>query len=176
MATHAEFIKLFLAHQDDLRAFLASLVRNCEDREDLLQDTAVTLWEKFNKFDPNRSFGAWARGIAANKVLQHRGRSGRVPTPFSPQVIAAVLDAFQRREPLNSAESLDALEECMKPLSEGFRRILVLRYVERLPVWKIAEAIGSSPAATSKTLLRLRTSLFDCVERRLGRVQQEKAS
>ncbi len=175
MATHAKFIKLFLAHQDDLRAFLASLVRNHEDREDVLQDTVVTLWEKFDKFDPSRSFGAWARGIAANKVLQHRGRSGRVPTLFSPQVIVAILDAFQRREPLNSSESLDALDECMKPLSVEFRRILVLRYVEQLPVWKIAEVIGSTPTATSKTLSRLRTKLLDCVKRRLSPVQQEKA-
>jgi RNA polymerase sigma factor (sigma-70 family) len=113
MAIAGDFLKLLLAHQDDLQAFLASVVRNAHDRDDVFQETVLTLWDKFPEYDPTRSFGAWARGIAVNKVLQHRGRSGAVPSPFSPQAIAAIVDAFDREAAMGS-DAVDALDECMK--------------------------------------------------------------
>lgn len=169
MADHAEFLKLLLAHQADLQAFLGSLVRNRPDCEDVFQETVLTLWDKFDEFDRERSFGAWARGIASKKVLQYRDRSGRTPTVLSPETIAAVADAFERREEAGSA-ALDALEHCTQPLPDHSRRILRLRYAEWWPVMRIAEHVGDTPAAVSKTLSRLRMRLYECVQRRLGRV------
>ena len=173
MATHADFLKLILAHQDDLRAFLASLVRNAHDRDDVFQETVLTLWDKFDEYDRARSFGAWARGVAVNKVLQYRSRSGSMPTPFSPQVIASIVDAFERQAAMGS-DAIDALEKCMEPLPAESRRLLALRYVDWCPVATIAAEVGSTPAAMSKTLARLRARLYDCVQRQLGRSKEEK--
>jgi RNA polymerase sigma-70 factor, ECF subfamily len=133
----------------------------------------LTLWDKFDEYDHSRSFGAWARGVAVNKVLQYRGRSGSLPTPFSPQVIAAIADAFQRQAAMGS-EAVDALEKCMEPLPEQSRRLLALRYVDWKPVASMAEEAGITPAAMSKTLARLRARLYDCVQRHLGRAKQER--
>jgi RNA polymerase sigma-70 factor, ECF subfamily len=174
MVTHSEFLKQLLDCQDDIRAFLASLVRNCQDREDLFQETVLTIWDKFGEYDRSRPFGAWARGIAVNKVLQYRHRIGSAPTPFSPQVIAVIVEAFQRHEMARS-DALDALEKCTEPLPEESRQLLVLRYVDGWPLAKIAERMGSTPSAMSKTLTRLRAKLYECVQNRLGRAKQEKA-
>lgn len=173
MAAHADFLKLLLPHQDDLRAFLASLVRNAHDRDDVFQETVLTLWDKFDEYDRQYSFGAWARGIAVNKVLQYRSRAGSKPTPFSPQTIASIVDAFERQAALGS-DAVDALEKCMEPLPPESRRLLALRYVDWRPVATIAAEVGSTPAAMSKTLARLRARLYDCVQRQLGRPKQEK--
>jgi RNA polymerase sigma-70 factor, ECF subfamily len=173
MSAHADFLKLILAHQDDLRAFLASLVRNAHDRDDVFQETVLTLWDKFDEYDRQRSFGAWARGIAVNKVLQYRSRTGSSPTPFSPQAIASIVDAFERQAAMGS-DAIDALDKCMEPLPPESRRLLALRYVDWRPVATIAAEVGSTPAAMSKTLARLRARLYDCVQRQLGRPKQEK--
>lgn len=172
---HSEFLRLLLDHQDDIRALVASLVRNIQDRDDLFQEIVLTLWDKFEEYDRARSFGAWARGVAVNKVLQYRNRSGSMPTPFSPEAIAAIAEAFQRTQPARSETALDALEKCTEPLPEQTRRLLALRYAEWWPVAKIAEQAGTTPAAMSKTLARLRARLHDCIQSRLGRVRQEKA-
>lgn len=169
MADHAEFLKLLLTHQADLQAFLGSLVRSRTDCEDVFQETVLTLWDKFDEFDRQRSFGAWARGVASKKVLQYRDRLERVPTLLSPEAIAAVADAFERREDVGSV-ALDALAQCTEPLPEHSRHILRLRYAEWWPVLRIAEHLGDTPAAVSKTLSRLRARLFECVQRRLGRL------
>lgn len=172
MAAHADFLRLLLPHQDDLRAFVASLVRSAHDRDDVFQETVLTLWDKFSEYDRQHSFGAWARGIAANKVLQHRGRTGSRPTPFSPQVIASIVDAFERQTAMGS-DAVDALDKCMEPLPPESRRLLALRYVDWRPVATIAAEVGSTPAAISKALARLRARLYDCVQRQLGRPRQE---
>lgn len=174
MVAHADFLKLILAHQDDVRAFLASMVRNAHDRDDVFQETVLTLWDKFAEYDPTRSFGAWARGIAVNKVLQYRGRSDSVPLPFSPQAIASIVDAFERQAAMGS-DAVDALEKCMEPLPDESRRLLALRYVDWRPMASIAAEVGSTPAAVSKSLARLRARLYDCVQRQLGRPRREKA-
>src|SRR4051812_31335152 len=75
MTARDRFMELFLRHQDDLRAFLGAMVRDPHARADLFQDVALTLWNRIDTYDPDRPFGAWARGIAAKKVLQLRERS-----------------------------------------------------------------------------------------------------
>src|SRR5687768_4964962 len=109
MDRHAEFLKLFLAHQGDLKAFLASVVRDRGAVEDLFQETSLVLWQKYGEYDPARPFGAWARGIAANKILQERAR--RVPLSFSPSAVRAIREAFDRAEP--DREDPGPLRDCV---------------------------------------------------------------
>ena len=84
MDRHEQFLRLFLTHQADVRAFIGSLVRDAHAREDLFQEAALVCWRDFGRYDPARSFGAWARGIAANKVKQWWARAKRGPAAFPP--------------------------------------------------------------------------------------------
>ena len=169
MANQEEFLETFLKHEGNLRAFVAAVVKNCEDREDVFQETALALWQTYDQYDPQRPFGAWARGVAAKKVLQCRTRSGRVPTPFSPETIGVIVDALERRESRQPPwpAALDALERCAKLLPDRAREILGLRYREGWSVGRIAEHFGSTPAALTMSFTRIRARLQDCVERLL---------
>jgi RNA polymerase sigma-70 factor, ECF subfamily len=175
MANRDQFLEAFLKYEANLRAFVAALVRNRQDCEDIFQETALTLWQKYDEYDPQRPFGAWAKGIAAKKVLQGRTRSGRAPTPFSPETILSIIDALERKEPQQPQwpVALDALEQCTETLPEPFREILVLRYREGWSVVRIAEHLGSTPAALAMTFSRIRARLYDCVQRQLGRIKEQ---
>jgi RNA polymerase sigma-70 factor (ECF subfamily) len=162
-----KFIEGFLACQDDIKAFVRSLVRDHAAADELFQDIALTMWEKFDTYDSDRPFGAWVRGIALNKVLQYRGKSRRTPIPFSPEAIEAVLDAYEVRQQ-RAHPALDALERCLKPLPQKSLEMLSMRYGQSWTVREIAEAIGSNIAAVHKALARLRSRLLDCVQRRLA--------
>jgi RNA polymerase sigma-70 factor (ECF subfamily) len=174
----ADFLRHFLKNEGDLRAFIGSLVRDWNVTEDVLQDVALTAWERFDDFDGNRSFGAWVRGIAVNKVLRRREQNARFPLPFSPETIAALSDAFDRSEPgLPSASSArgssagaidpaEHLEPCLERLPEKSRRLLNMRYGESLDVRQIAERIAGTPEAVYKALLRVRRLVRACVEGR----------
>ncbi|HEX7899469.1 MAG TPA: sigma-70 family RNA polymerase sigma factor [Planctomycetota bacterium] len=162
MDRHAEFLKLFVAHQGDLKAFLASVVRDRSVLQDLFQETSLVLWQKYGEYDSGRSFGAWARGIAANKILQERSR--RIPLAFSPAAIRGILEAYDRSEPLR--EDPGPLRDCVSRLPERSRRLLALRYESALKLGEIARRVGTTLDAVHKTLSRIREILEDCLRRK----------
>jgi RNA polymerase sigma-70 factor (ECF subfamily) len=170
MNDRADFLKLFLKNQGDLRAFIGSIIRDVNVTEDVLQDVALTAWERFDDFDSARPFGAWARGIAVNKILRRREQNARFPVAFSPETITAVSDAFDRSErPFaggGSVDPADHLQPCLEQLPEKSRRLLILRYGESLDVRQVAERVAGTPDAVYKALLRIRRLVRQCVEGR----------
>ena len=163
--TNEEFLKLFLRHQGDLRAFLGSVVRDRAAAEDLFQEISLVLWKNFSAYDATRPFGAWARGIAVKKVLQGREKSRRLPLAFSPRAIQAVLDAYDRTEKL--APDPIHLRDCITKLPPRSQSLLALRYERSLKLGEIAREVGSTLDAIHKLLSRIRENLQECLQRRL---------
>lgn len=167
MDQHEQFLRLFLQHQGDVRAFIGSLVRDPNVTDDLFQEVALICWRDFARYDPSRSFGAWARGIAANKVKQWWARARRTPVPFSPQTVEAILDAFDRTEADASAR-MDALRACLDELPQKARDLLAHRYEGEHKPGEIAGLLHTTRDAVYKALARIRTRLHDCIRRRLA--------
>lgn len=166
MSNREQFLTLFLAHESDVRAFIGSIVLDRHMRQDIFQDVAMILWQRFDEYDPARPFGAWARAIAAHKILQHRHQNKRFPVPFAPDTIPAILAAYERIEP-QSVEQHVALDQCLRCLPDHLRTLLQLRYERDLRADEIASMTGKSVDAVYQTLCRLRTRLADCVKRRM---------
>jgi RNA polymerase sigma-70 factor, ECF subfamily len=166
MDPREEFLTHFLQHEADLRAFIGSIFRERSTRDDVLQETALVLWREFDRFDRSRSFGAWARGIAANKVLQRLDRDHRGPQSLPAEAVPAVLAAYERTDVPGDARR-DALEQCLQQLPEKSRTLLALRYDEGLSLAQLAERMSSTFDAVHKSLSRIRAKLQACVQRRL---------
>src|SRR5690606_3269633 len=64
-----EFIRLLSQHQSQLFGYIFCMVRSLPDTEDVFQQTAVVLWNKFDDFTPGTSFVAWAKCVARNNAL-----------------------------------------------------------------------------------------------------------
>jgi RNA polymerase sigma-70 factor (ECF subfamily) len=165
---HAEFLRLYAQQQADLAAFIGALVRDRHARDDVAQEVALALWTSFGEYDPARPFGAWARGVAANKIRRRWEQDARTPAPFSPEVLAKVLEAFDRREAASQSAREAALEGCVERLPEDSRRLLNLRYEQQLELEQIAGVIGSTMGAVHKALARIRARLRECVEAKLA--------
>jgi RNA polymerase sigma-70 factor (ECF subfamily) len=167
MGVDDKFEGLLARHEADIRAFVGAIVRDHHAREDVFQEVALTLWRKFDTYDSGRSFGAWARGIAAHKVLRHQEKNSRFPVCFSPATIQAVLDAFDRTEHQASPRG-EALQECVKLLPPHARRILTLHYHDGLKPPEIASQTGQTIGALYQSLSRIRAKLADCIRQRMS--------
>lgn len=167
MDANEQFLKLFLRHQGDLKAFIASLVRDRAAVEDLFQEASLALWQGFASYDPDRPFGAWARGVAAKKVLQAWEKTRRLPKLFSPEALQAVLEAYDRTE-ASALPQLEGLKECVDRLPERSRHLLDLRYRRSLKLGEIAREANSTLDAVHKLLSRIRQALQECMKRRLA--------
>ena len=96
-----------------LLAFLRALVKDPAAIEDLQQEAFVTAWRNLDRFDHDRPFGPWLRGIARNHVLAYYRRTKRLPIQCEESVIAhldARLDQIGRRAGDTWEEKLEALE------------------------------------------------------------------
>jgi RNA polymerase sigma factor (sigma-70 family) len=71
-----EVARLWTLAQPVVSSYVASLVRDFRDRDDVLQDVAVAVLDSFGNYDPARPFAAWAIGLARNQVLLYLRRKG----------------------------------------------------------------------------------------------------
>ena len=124
--------------------------------------------ERFERYDPERPIGPWARGVAAKEVLAFRREAGRCPTPFSPEVVTRLLDSMDKRREQPAGEREEALEKCLQALPRQSRDLLSLRYSQSLSMTSIAEQVGRTMAAVQRTLSRVRAQLTECIETRLA--------
>src|SRR4026207_2104273 len=69
-ASQQRFISLFLRSEREIFRYVAALVPNVADAEDIVQQTALGLWEKFDAYDATQPFTPWACRFALNKTKQ----------------------------------------------------------------------------------------------------------
>jgi RNA polymerase sigma-70 factor (ECF subfamily) len=156
-----EFLRHFLSSESSLRGYILTHVRDFEVAEDLLQQSALVLWQKFEQYDPGRPFLAWALGVARLEILNAaRRRPGR-------SLMESDLDGLVVGEYLRLESELplrrQLLRLCLKHLPASMTEAVRLRYEEGSTLDQIAARLGKSLAAVKVTLHRARISLQDCV-------------
>ena len=162
------FLKNLREHETRLRAYVGTLIRDVHFREDVFQNIVIALWKSWARYDAERPFGAWARGIATRQVLKACRDNRRFPCVFPPETIALIQEQFDRTED-DAADRAAALRHCMESLPDHSRQMLVLRYTEGLACAEIGRRLDLSLDSIHQTLSRLRARLADCVRRRLNR-------
>jgi RNA polymerase sigma-70 factor, ECF subfamily len=162
-AAQQQFLSLFLRSEREVFRYVAALVPNLADAEDIVQQTAVALWEKFDAYDPNQPFTPWACRFALNKAKQWIERRERWKTLLANGLAE---ELAQRREELRpELESrLRHLEGCLNKLPEPQRAIVEGYYYRRDDIEKLAQTSGRTVEATYKALQRIRQTLQVCVE------------
>ena len=169
---HDSFLKNFLPVQIALRAFLFSVMRNHSEADDLFQEVAMILWNKFDAYDPSRSFTAWAIGIAKFEVLKRKQTFARSRLVFSDEAVAAL--ALAANEDAEAADERQGhLAECLKKLPSRERLLVDMRFEQKKLLSEIATATEKSTAAVEMMMVRVRRWLRDCVEKSLA---QEKGA
>ncbi len=163
--TAREVARLWTLAQPSVSAFIATLVRDFRDRDDILQDVAVAVLDSFTSYDPARPFNAWAIGIARNQVFLHLRRKGRDRLVFDADALVRIESAFAGIGP-REVRMLDDLEDCVQALDGRARQLCELRYRDDLKPAAIAQQVGMSANSVAKALQRLREALRNCVARK----------
>jgi RNA polymerase sigma-70 factor (ECF subfamily) len=164
MSQHEVFLSYFSRCEVDLRALVGAALHDFHAREEVFQEIALTLWQQFSRYDPSRPFGAWARGVAAKKLMERFSRDRRHPLVFSPEAIRKLVDAAERSDS-RPAPDFEALDHCLGKLPAKSRQLLSLRYGQAQSAAVIASQTRATEPAVRQALSRLRGRLRDCMER-----------
>ncbi len=162
-----EFIAQFVRSERSLRALLLAATGDMNLAEDLLQNVASALWEKWPKYDPERPFRRWALGVARIEILRWRRSAARNRIVFDDRILDQLVDAADRTAE-EADRSLALLAECLLEVNGNAREVLNLKYTLGLRSRQIAEKIGKSVGAVEMLLTRTRRALRDCILRKLA--------
>lgn len=162
-----EFISLLTTYQAQLRGVVMAGLGNYANCQDVLQRTNLAIWKKSAEFDSERSFLAWAVGIARYEVLAFIRDRQRERLVFTPDVADLLLTETRDQLDAIPARQL-ALRQCVSELPEASRDVLRLKYVRAQSIQQVSDATGRSLDGVKSLLLRVRKLLAECIERRLA--------
>jgi RNA polymerase sigma-70 factor (ECF subfamily) len=160
------FVRLFVEGQREILRYILALVPDIDDAHEILQETAVDLWRKFDRYDPAYPFAPWACRFALRCVLKYREQQARRIKCLSLESLTQIAGERTEKEGILE-DRRRALEMCLERLSDADRLVVEQRYSRQMSVAKIAGITGQNPSTLYKALERIRRRLFECVNRRL---------
>ena len=167
---HAEFLRLFAAHEAAIRAFLRAILPSMSDADEAFQLTMITLWDKFDEYDSSRDFKPWAFGIAKYKALGLVRDRQRERLVFGDDLVTRLADEAIASESRYQTQQ-EALDGCLRKLPTPVRDLVLRAYAKETRIDQLAESLGKTPMALYKKLHRIRQQLLDCVNQALNQEQ-----
>jgi len=164
---HEEAFRHFMQHRTMLAAYLRAIVHERSLAEEVLTDVSLEITRSWQRYDPARSFAAWARGLARRVALTRLRAENRQPALLEPdvlEIVGADLETFGDQARLEERKRL--LEECVGKLSEPHQRLLQMRYFQDLTYDHIAQKLRRTVEALYTAFSRIHKALRECVERK----------
>ncbi len=161
---NSRFFKLYNSVQVRLYSYLLTVVHNANDAEDLLQETATILLEKFDQFEEGTSFGAWAITIARNKSLEFLRKNRNTRMIFDDRFYDEV-SRYAEKKSKEASRRSEALQFCLEKLSEKNKTLLSMRFKKDISIKKISQTTGRSLDSLYHSYSNIIKALRGCMER-----------
>jgi RNA polymerase sigma-70 factor (ECF subfamily) len=159
-----QFLSLFMRNQKRIYGFIASLVPNAVDSDDLMQETMMVMWHRFDEFQIGTDFAAWGMAIARRKIMKYRASRAGKSLLFSEEAIQSIMQCDENLGGKTS-DYMVALQQCLNKLENKDRQVIRLRYEEETSTQKLADVIGTTMANVYKILSRIHLLLGRCVSK-----------
>jgi RNA polymerase sigma-70 factor (ECF subfamily) len=162
-----QFVLQLVSHQFQLYSYILAAVPHSSDADDVMQETAIALWEMFDQYQPGTDFGAWARSVARYRVLKFRERKSRAPLLADEELLEKIsLAAAVQDEQFEARRK--ALATCLRKLPNRDRELLSMTYDPRhRTLRQVAEALGRPANTVYKAVSRIHRVLSSCAQRTL---------
>ena len=122
-ASQQEFLTVFLANEREIFRYVAALVPTVGDAQEIVQQTAVALLEKFDDYDRSRPFTPWACRFALNVTRQWMDRRRRWRTMLETGLAEELATRREQLQP-EFGERLSHLNHCLGKLPPDHRELV----------------------------------------------------
>ncbi|MCE5185412.1 MAG: sigma-70 family RNA polymerase sigma factor [Planctomycetaceae bacterium] len=165
---YEHFLRLFRTNEDRLFGFILRLLPNFTVAEDVMQETMMTMWRKFDEFKEGSSFSAWGMRIARFKVLEYHHRDRRHGmVHFNDELLDQLSDLDKGPDKIENTY-LEALHGCVDKLKDQNRDIVKFRYSRDMSIKQIADELSVSVNVIYKSMSKIHYVLQKCIERTLS--------
>ena len=146
---------LFEAYHGRIFRYLAGMVQNTAEAEDLTQETFLRAYARRDSLRDPDAVRGWLYRIATHVCLD-RLRQRRTSVPLDEASLSDLPTALEIAE---RAETSACVQRCLDFLSDSYRAVLLLHEGEGLTAPEIAELLQVSPGSVKIRLHRARRLL-----------------
>lgn len=142
------FETVFQQFQGEVFGWIVRIVRDPGIAEDLTVETFWRIYRVRSRFNPARSFGAWARRIATNAAVDYLKtvRPEVLLTEDQAQVVP--------NDPAIQRDIRERIEQAFLHLPAKLQVVARLALIEQQPYEEIAQAVGVSVGAVKSRVFR----------------------
>lgn len=146
------FAQLVRRYRDRHARFVARLIGDRDEAEDVLQSVFLRAWRHLDRCDEPDRFGAWLHRIVVNESRTHASRRGR-------REFKLVRDEYVLGQLEGASDETDpalrtAIERALAELPVDQREAFLLKHVEGLEYDEMAEATGAGVSALKMRVKR----------------------
>lgn len=177
------FELLYARYHARVYRLLYGMLGNREDAVDLTQEVFVRAWVELPRLQIEKTLYGWLRRTAINLGIDHLRRSRLVRfqsldapfddeegEPFEWQLLDETQDVQAAAE---LSELQDCLQRALQQLSTIHRVVVILHYIEEVPVEEIAQQLSIPVGTVKSRLARAREALRRHLEPFLNKGNEE---
>ncbi len=154
-------MELYTAYADRIYSLVFNQVDGNRDAaQDIVQETFLAASKSAGKFRGQSKVYTWLYSIANKKVAdfyRRRKREAKYQTVSADSQIE--LEASPDAGTMESEEKSRAVQVTLSSLPLHYKQVLILKYVEEMPVTEISQVMGRSPKSIEGLLTRARREL-----------------
>ncbi len=161
---HETFLRLWMVHEPELRAFVRSCCPNAQEVDDVMQEVSVAALRKFSTLDDHSAFGPWACLIARYELLSARRRFARDRLVLAEDIVELLAEEGAEELPLRQ-QQLRTLDQCIEKLPRERRELALAAYAKGTTIRELAAQLKRTEGSLYQLLARIRKELHRCMER-----------
>ena len=167
LSQQEQFVALFIQNEAAIHSFVLTLIPSLQDSEEIVQEASMTMWRRFEQYQPGTSFRNWAFQIAKYTTFNYVRKQSRDRHRFSEKMMELLASHAESSQEVNESRRR-ALEHCITKLPDRDRHVLAGCYREGSTIKAFAESDGRTANAVTKHLNRIRRTLSKCVRQSVG--------
>ena len=162
----SDFMSLFLRHENALRAFARSMLKDWESVDDVIQESSIVMWNKLDQLEDESGFLPWGKVIVRFKCLNYLQKKKSEKLVFSESVLKLIADDAEQIDEHTHASKRKALEQCLQKMNDSQQQLIMAPYIEHGSITTLAQKQNVSVNSLYKKLGRLREKLTICMHSR----------
>ena len=151
-------------YRDNVYRLAYRMCGNAYDADEAAQEAFVAAWRALPNFRGDAKFSTWLYRLTTNAAVDVMRREKRHQTVGDGEMVDLADDADSPQETVERTEQQEAVQKALATLSEEYREVLLLRYMEELDYAEIAEVLqlpsGTVKSRINRAKAALKTALL----------------
>lgn len=151
-------------YRDNVYRLAYRMCGNAYDADEAAQEAFVAAWRALPNFRGDAKFSTWLYRLTTNAAIDVMRREKRHQTVGDGEMMELADDADSPQETVERTEQQETVQKALATLSEEYREVLLLRYMEELDYAEIAEVLqlpsGTVKSRINRAKAALKTALL----------------